>query len=242
MRSGSEQIAGVRPPSRRSDARTGRSFAPPLLLVTDRRRFPAPAPGEVFAAREWRALEAAIDAGVGAIQLREKDLDGRALAARASLLAARCRAGDVKLLVNDRVDVALAASADGVQLPANGLPVAAARRLLGADATVGCSVHSADELARAGGCELVLFGPVYDTPAKRIFGPPQGLAALRAMVRASRVPVFAVGGITPERVAEVRAAGASGVAVIGAILDVDDPGAAVRRFRDALSAPVDGEP
>jgi thiamine-phosphate pyrophosphorylase len=209
-------------------------FDPPLCLVTDRQRFPAPAPGAVFADAEWAVLEAAIAAGIGALQLREKDLDGRELHARAERLAARCRAGGVALLVNGRVDVALAAAADGVQLPGDGMPVAAARDLLGATHSIGCSVHAASELADRAGADFLLFGPVFDTPSKRAFGAPQGLERLAAVARAAAVPVVAVGGIVPERVPEVLRAGAAGVAVIGAILDADDPAAAVARFRSVL--------
>lgn len=212
-------------------------FSPPLCLVTDRRRFPAPEPGQAFAAEEWRVLDLAIGAGVGAVQLREKDLDGRALCERAALLGERCRAAGVKLVVNDRVDIALGVGADGVHLPANGLPVDAARALLGPAPLIGCSVHTADELARSTGCDFVLFGPVFDTPAKRAFGAPQGVEALAAMVRAAPVPVLAVGGIVPERVGEVLRAGAAGVAVIAAILDAADPAATVRRFRQMLGEP-----
>lgn len=211
-------------------------FAPALYLITDRTRFAAPAAGDGFSADEWRALDAAIGAGPGAVQLRDKDLDGRALLARATRLAARCRVAGVPLLVNDRADVARLAGADGVHLPGDGLPVAAARAVAGADALVGCSLHGADELAARADADFVVFGPVYDTPAKRAFGPPQGLERLAAVARASTLPVLAVGGIVPERVAEVLAAGASGVAVIGAILDADDPAAMVERFRKALAA------
>jgi thiamine-phosphate pyrophosphorylase len=203
--------------------------------VTDRRRFPAPAPGEAFSHEEWRALDAAIAAGVGALQLRDKDLEGRALYARAARLAERCRAAGVKLIVNDRVDVALAAGADGVHLPAAGLPAGAARALVGGR-LVGCSVHSAEELERSSEADFVLFGPVFDTPSKRAFVPPQGIERLAEVARRATVPVLAVGGIVAERVAEVLAAGAAGVAVIGAILDPDDPTAAVRRIREALGA------
>jgi len=140
------------------------------------------------------------------------------------------------MVVNDRVDVALAAAADGVQLPADGLPVAAARTLLGAGRAIGCSVHGEEELARAAGADFILFGPIYDTPAKRVFGPPQGLDRLAACARRATLPVVAVGGIVPERVAEVLRAGAVGVAVIGAILDAADPAAVVRSFRAALGA------
>src|SRR5207249_4994146 len=119
--------------------------------------------------------------------------DGGALLARASRLAARCRAAGVTLIVNGRVDVALGAAADGVQLPADGLPVAAARALLGPGRAIGCSVHGEQELARSAGADFVLFGPIYDTAAKRVFGPPQGLGALAALARRAAVPVVAVG-------------------------------------------------
>lgn len=208
-------------------------FDPPLYLITDRRRFGA-APDDAFGPDEWRALDAAIAAGLGAVQLREKDLGGRALCARAERLAARCRAAGVKLLVNERADVALAANADGVHLPESGLAVAAARALVGERRLVGCSVHAADLLAARAGADFVLFGPVYDTPAKRAFGAPQGLERLAEVARASTLPVLAVGGITPGRVPDVLRAGAAGVAVIGAILDAADPAAAVAAFRDAL--------
>ncbi len=187
---------------------------------------------------EWRALEAAIDAGVGAIQLREKDLDGGPLLARAERLLARCRRAGVRLLVNDRVDVALAAGADGVHLPGDGLPVHEARELLGERALVGRSVHRVDELGAAAGADFVVFGPVFETPSKRSFGPPQGIARLAELCRASELPVIAVGGITPARIAAVRAAGAAGVAVIGAILEAPDPGAVVREMRRELGSPA----
>lgn len=210
-------------------------FDPPLYLITDRRRFAPPASGEVFGDDEWRVLEAAIAAGPGAVQLREKDLDARALCARAERLRERCHASGVKLLVNERADVALAARADGVHLPESGLPVAAARALVGPGRLVGCSIHDVTQAADRAAADFVLFGPVFDTPAKRAFGPPQGLERLAAAARASAIPVLAVGGITPERVADVLRAGAAGVAVIGAILDAADPGAAVGAFIRALA-------
>ncbi|MEW6269658.1 MAG: thiamine phosphate synthase [Thermodesulfobacteriota bacterium] len=211
-------------------------FAPPLYLVTDRRRFPDAAPDAAFSPEEWRVLDAAIAAGVGAVQLRDKDLDGRALCARAERLLGRCRRSRVKLIINDRVDVALAVGADGVQLPGDGLPAEAARRLLGAEPAIGCSVHAAAEIARASGADFLVFGPVYDTPSKRAYGPPQGVARLAEVARATPLPVVAVGGVTPARVAELRRAGAAGVAVMGAILDADDPARVVRQFCDALRA------
>jgi thiamine-phosphate pyrophosphorylase len=102
---------------------------------------------------------------------------------------------------------------------------------------VGASVHSLEEAQAAAGqgAEWLFFGPVYDTPSKRAYGPPQGLAALERVAAAVTIPVIAIGGISPERVAEVRRAGARGVAVIAAILSAADPAAETKRFLDELS-------
>jgi len=198
---------------------------PRLVLVTDRR-----------AARDGAlvpAVRAALDAGLPAVQLREKDLAGRALFALAEELRAATAATGALLLVNDRVDVALAVGADGVHLPGGGLPVDVARRLLPAGALVGVSTHAPGEAA---GADYAFFGPVWATPSKAAFGPPQGTDALRAAVGAAGdVPVLAIGGVTAARVAEARAAGAAGVAVVAAILGAGDPAAATRDLLAALA-------
>jgi thiamine-phosphate pyrophosphorylase len=195
---------------------------PVVHLITDRALEPDPA-------RRAAAALAGIPARRVAVHLREKDLGGAALLRLARALAGACHARGQLLLVNDRIDVALAAGADGVHLPSAGVPPADARRLLGPAAIVGVSCHSADDVRRArdGGASYATFGPVYDTPSKRPYGAPVGLAALREAARLG-LPLVALGGVTPERVAEVRAAGASGVAVIRAWLVGGDPAAAVR--------------
>jgi thiamine-phosphate pyrophosphorylase len=101
---------------------------------------------------------------------------------------------------------------------------------------VGASVHSLEEAieAETEGADWLIFGPVYDTPSKRAYGSPQGLTALARVAKTVTIPVIAIGGITPERVREVREAGAQGVAVISAVLSAPSPGDAVRRFLDAL--------
>jgi thiamine-phosphate pyrophosphorylase len=200
-------------------------MALPLVhLITDRRLAPD------LAGRADAAL-AGLAPGVAAIQLREKDLGGRELLALARSLAAVCRARGQRLLVNDRLDVALAAGADGVHLPGAGIPVGDARRHLGPEALVGVSCHSAADVARAlaAGASYATFSPIYDTPSKRPFGPPVGLAALREAARLG-LPLVALGGITPARVPEVRAAGASAVAAIRAWLEDGDPARAVRHL------------
>jgi len=203
----------------------GRSAPPSLVLVTDRRATGGRDLVEV--------VRAALDGGLPAVQLRDKDLGGRQL----YLLAERLRAATARtgalLLVNDRIDVALAAGADGVHLGGGALPVEVVRGLLPAGALIGQSVHDAGEAA-ASTADFVFFGPVHDTPAKRPFGPPQGLARLADAVRAASVPVLAIGGIDVEQVAATRAAGATGVAVIRALLAAPDPTAATSALLRAL--------
>lgn len=182
------------------------------------------------------AVEACLAAGLKAVQLREKDLPARDLLSMAQTLRESTRRHGARLFVNDRADIALAVGADGVQRTLVSLPIAAIRAVVGERLIVGASVHSVAE-ARAAepeGVDFLLFGPVYDTLSKRRYGPPQGLSALERVASAVRVPVFAVGGITPGRAAEVMRAGAAGVAVIGAILGVERPGDAVKAFLDAL--------
>lgn len=173
-----------------------------LLAISDRRSLPQ---GDLDG---WLASLAA--AGVGAVQIREKDLDDRSLwdlarTARSILPPA------TRLLVNGRLDVALAAGADGAHLPSDGLPVAALRRF-GAEVLLGVSTHQVEEVERARdeGADYVTFGPVWETPGK---GPARGVGEL-ARAAASGLPVYALGGVTIERFGEVAAAGAAGVAAI----------------------------
>jgi thiamine-phosphate pyrophosphorylase len=135
-------------------------------------------------------------------------------------------------LVNDRVDVALAAGADGVHLPSAGLPVAVARQLLGAGKLVGTSCHSGAEIGSAGraGADFAFFGPVWDTPGKTA----QGEAALEAAVRAAAIPVFAIGGVTAATAARAKRAGAYGVACFRSVLGAPNPARAAAALWEAL--------
>jgi thiamine-phosphate pyrophosphorylase len=200
-----------------------------LYLITDRATSPRP-PVEV--------VEECLGAGLRAVQLREKDLEVRGLLALATPLREATRHHGARLLVNDRADVALSVGADGVQRTHASLPVAALREITPPGFLIGASAHSTAEAreAAAQGADFVVFGPVYDTPSKRGYGPPQGLAALEAAAAAAPRPVLAVGGITPERVGEVRAAGAAGVAVIGAIYGAARPADATKAFLDVLGS------
>lgn len=176
----------------------------------------------------------AVAGGVDAVHLREKDLAGATLVEAAREL--RRALGDGALVfVNERVDVALAAGADGVQLPEAGLRPRDARAVAGDRLLIGRSVHDASGAERAAdeGADFVLAGHVYDTRSKP-GQAPRGPSLVREIARSCPVPVIAVGGITPARVAEVLAAGAWGVAVISGVLGADDPQAAARAYREAL--------
>jgi len=180
-------------------------------------------------------LEPLAAAGVEAFHLREKDLPGGILLD----LAQQCRqrlGGRAALFVNERVDVALLSQADGVQLPEQGIPVVAARQLLGPHMLIGRSVHdvAGARQAEEAGADFLLFGNVYETTSKPgVTG--RGLAALRAVVAACHLPVIAIGGITPERVPEVLKAGAWGIAVISGVLAASDPVVAAQRYHQMLS-------
>jgi thiamine-phosphate pyrophosphorylase len=202
-----------------------------LCLVTDRHQ---------TAGRDLLALvQESLVAGLPAVQLREKDVDAAELARLGRALRSATAAHGAMLIVNDRVDVALAVGADGVQRTTTSLPIADILVVADKRLRVGASVHALEEAVAAAeaGADWIIFGPVYDTPSKRAYGPPQGLRALEQVARDVRVPVIAIGGITPERVGEVLRAGAHGVAAISAILSAPSPADATRRFLDALNVP-----
>jgi thiamine-phosphate pyrophosphorylase len=206
-----------------------------LYLVTDRLRATG---GDLLA-----AVGRALAGGVRAVQLREKDLPGGELYALALAMRSLTARHGARLLVNDRVDVALAAGADGVHLGVASIPPGEARRLLGPGALIGCSTHDLRELAEAtaGGADFATFGPVYATPSKAAHGPPVGVEALRRACAASRIPVFALGGVGAGNVRELLAAGARGVGAIGAILAAPDPEAAARDLAGQVGETVDRE-
>lgn len=202
-----------------------RARLPRVHAVTDERIAHRP---------DLERVAAALAAGVPGLALHAR---GRTLTGLEHYrLAVRLRpslSAPVRLFVNDRLDVALAARADGVQLRADSLDVADARRL-GPSWLVGRSVHSASDArtAYAAGADYLVAGPVFAT-ASHPGAQPLGLEGLRAVV-AVDLPVIAIGGVTVERVGELRDAGAWGVAAIRALWDADDPGAAARAMEDAF--------
>ena len=197
-----------------------------LYLVTDRKQ----SGGRPLV----EAVKAALEGGVRAVQLREKDLGGRDLYFLARDLRNLTARYGACLLINDRIDVALAVEADGVHLGQASLPVTEARKLLGPEKLIGVSTHSLDEIAGAAGADFLVFGPVYFTPSKAAYGEPQGLSRLREAVAQSSLPVFAIGGVTTEKLPEVCTAGAYGVAMISAIISAPDPQEAAQRLLAAL--------
>lgn len=200
-----------------------------LYVVTDRHQ----TKGRPLSGLLARSLRA----GAPAIQLRERDLETRELLLLARELQGLVNQYGAKLFVNDRLDVAEAVGAAGVHLRGDSLAASVARRLMTAKRSIGVSAHSVEDAMQAEkeGADFAVLGPIYDTPSKRSYGAPLGLRVLGEASKTCRIPLFAIGGITPARVREVRKAGAFGVAVISSILSADDVAAATRSFLDAIS-------
>ena len=179
---------------------------------------------------------AALAAGASWVQVRTKPASDRARLELASAVQAACAERGATCLVDDRVDLALAVGAAGVHVGADDLPVALARRLLGADALIGATCRTADDVARAAdeGADYVGVGPVHATTTKAGLPDPIGAAGLAAITRRATLPVIAISGITVARVAEVLDAGAHGVAVVGAVYDAPDIDDAVASLLDLL--------
>ena len=203
---------------------------PTLCLVTDRQR--------CSGRRIEDVVDAAIDGGVGLVQLREKDLPAAELYSLALRLKDVVR-NRALLFVNDRVDVALAAGADGAQLGETALPLQAARQIAGGRLLLGRSVHSVDGAiqAQSQGADLLTLGTIFPT-ASHPGGITGGIALVREVAAAVDLPLLAIGGIDAENMGDVIACGASGAAVITAITTAPDPSAAAASLRDAMrSAP-----
>ncbi|OGQ95938.1 MAG: thiamine-phosphate diphosphorylase [Deltaproteobacteria bacterium RIFOXYA2_FULL_55_11] len=200
-----------------------------LYLVTDRNQ---------TGGRDllW-VLERALEGGVRAVQLREKDLGGRELFVLAEKTKRLCERYQANLFVNDRVDVALGVDADGVHLGGDSMPVRAARELLGAEKLIGVSTHSINEASEAERekADFILFGPVYFTASKAAYGEPQGLGRLKKVVEKISLPVYAIGGVKVGNIAEVKETGVRGIALISAVLSASDPRAATRRILETLA-------
>ena len=182
-------------------------------------------------------LQQVVNAVAPAIQLRERDLSARELVTLAHEVQAVTASHRSQLLINDRIDVALALEGVGVHLRSNSLPVSVARRLLGAQRLVGVSVHTVEEAIQveSQGADYIILGPIYATPSKQMFGPPLGIHTLEKACRLVRTPIIGIGGVTAARAQQMRRAGAFGVAVITAILGATDVESATRELLEAVT-------
>jgi thiamine-phosphate pyrophosphorylase len=209
----------------------GKLTVPCLALVTDRSALGGLSLEE--------AVAQAVEGGANLVQLREKDLPAAELLALAGKLRTVTQ-GRALFLVNDRLDVALACAADGVHLPERGLSVAAARRLAGEGFIIGRSVHSVAEAVRAQeeGADYVQVGTIFASRSHPD-QPIAGLALLEAVAAAVTIPILAVGGITAANVGDAMRAGASGAAVISAILGAPSPREAARALSQAMATKAD---
>lgn len=170
-----------------------------------------------------------------AVQLRAKRSDERTLLELARALRRETQLRGAKLLINEHIDIARRVGADGVHLPERSIPASEARERLGPSACIGVSCHDADGLARARGASFACLSPVFASPGK---GEPLGLPRFHELVEHAELPVFALGGVRPERAAALRAAGAAGLAVISAVFAQPDPARAVASFLEAWDAPM----
>ncbi|NCD21987.1 MAG: thiamine phosphate synthase [Spartobacteria bacterium] len=196
-----------------------------LYLVTDR----ALARGRTTA----EIVRAAVAGGVTCVQVREKDCGTREFIEEARAVQAALRGTGVPLIVNDRVDVALAVGADGVHLGQGDMPLADARRLGPPSWIVGISAETVEDAVRAerDGADYVGVSPVFRTPTKTDHAAPLGLAGLRAIRAATKLPLVAIGGLHAGNARETIRAGADGLAVVSAIVAADDPRAAAAELR-----------
>jgi thiamine-phosphate pyrophosphorylase len=207
-----------------------------LCYVTDRKALAGSAAEQIRALLD--EIEKVALAGVEWIQIREKDLSGRELAALVSE-AVRRVPDSSRVLVNDRLDVTLVVGAGGVHLSEHSIPVEEAKRFvqeknLADDFLLGVSTHSleAARAAEEAGANYVIFGPVFATPSKAPFGPPQGVEHLGKVCASVSIPVIAIGGITAQNARKCVMAGASGVAAIRMFQDAANIAAVLRELRE----------
>jgi thiamine-phosphate pyrophosphorylase len=180
----------------------------------------------------------AIAGGADTIQLRQKTGTTREMIEVAREMKRVCAAAGVSFIVNDRVDVAIAAGADGVHLGQDDFPIQLARTLLGKDRIIGGSAGTLEEALKcqSEGADYVGCGPVYPTTSKHDAGPAGGLSLLKQVMVHVSLPVIAIGGITPENAHEVMGSGIHGIAVISAVCCQLDPEAATRTLRRAMES------
>lgn len=182
-------------------------------------------------------VEGAVEGGVTIVQLREKEAPTGEFVALAKRLKAVLAPLGIPLIINDRVDVALAADADGVHIGQSDMPYEDARRLLGPDKIIGLSVENFEDLERANALDVDYVGisPVYGTPTKSDTAEPFGLEGLRRAVAMSVHPTVAIGGMNSSTIAEVMQAGTDGVAVVSAICSAPSPRKAAEELKEIVT-------
>jgi len=230
-----------------------RRNSPLLCYVTDRHSLRPANPANSLPALIQK-IEEVVAAGIDWVQIREKDLPARELASltrQALDIAAKYspkRSSAIRVLVNDRLDVAIAERADGVHLGEKSLPVGEARTLIksavlqqtiGESFLIGASCHSieAAQAAERDGADYIFFGPIFATPSKESFGPPQGVERLAQICHVISIPVLAIGGITLENANACIAAGATGIAAIRLFQNATDPAGSMRPLHRMVSYP-----
>jgi len=184
----------------------------------------------------------AIEGGADTIQLRQKTGSTRDMIETACEMKELCERAGVVFIVNDRVDVAIAAKADGVHLGQDDFPIPLARDLLGPDPIIGGSSATFEEAQKClrEGADYVGFGPVFPTTSKDDAGPVSGIDILRKVVESIPLPIIAIGGVSPDNVKDVLSAGAYGIAVISAVCCQEDPGKATRDLHQAMGLETKG--
>ena len=199
-----------------------------LYLVTDRSLSKGRPTSEIVAG--------AVAGGVTCVQLREKQCGTREFVDEALALKPLLKDCNIPLIINDRLDVALAVEADGVHLGQDDMPITMARAIAGSSLIIGISAESTEDALRAEqeGADYIGISPVFATPTKTDTGPPLGLDGVRKIREVVDIPLVGIGGINELNAAEVIAAGADGIAVVSAIVSADDPAAATRTLKSLV--------
>lgn len=198
-----------------------------LYLVTD---------SELSKLPFFEMIKKAVKGGVTVIQLREKNLSTREFIEEAIEVKKNIEGSGIPLIINDRVDVALAIGADGVHLGNDDMPVNLARRIMGKKFIIGASAGSVDEAMEKEekGADYIAVSPVFPTPTKPDAGPPLGLEGIKEMRKFVKVPLIGIGGINRGNVLDVIKSGADGVAVVSAIVSSEDPEKSARELRELI--------
>jgi len=200
-----------------------------LYLVTDR--------GLAGGRSNFEVVKAAVEGGATVVQLREKDCSTREFVQQALAIKDFLRNRRIPLIINDRLDVAQAVRADGVHLGQTDMPLEMAKEILGDSMIIGISAESLEDAiaAERGGADYLGVSPIYATPTKTDTAPPLGLAGLREIRKAVRLPLVGIGGLNRQNCAEVIRSGADGVALVSAIVAADDPEAAATVLKKIIT-------